>query len=210
MKPLEVSLPLRLGFLLERTDVSFPYRPGIFYRGVDRLPFDPSPEEEEELNRSGRVRLVSLWHRYGDALFTGDLHRDQQAAVALRGEFEAEGLEFEAIYAAVVSVPQRSACIAVEEGSRGAWERLQRHQEGVPPCPDRALFLGYDVSYPLPSFHSVLLQPGLREQPDAPLLDINSAGLLTDVAQLEAVLEIANALDSPWRPFCGIAVYSVR
>lgn len=203
-------LPLRLGFVLERTSVPFPYRPGIFYRGVDRLPFDPTPEEEEELNRSGGARLVSLWHRYGDTLFTGELHRDQQLAVTLQREFAEEGSEFEVIYAEVIDVPGPPDTMLCDEGPSGTWDRLRRHHEAAAPRPGGALLLGYDVSYPLPSFHSVLLQPGLREKPDAPPLDVNDAGLLAHVDYLKAILKAANAMDSSWRPFCGIAVYSVR
>lgn len=210
MLPLVGELPLRLGFVLGRTSVPFPYRPEIIYRGVDRLPFVPTPEEEEELTRSGRTRLVSLWHRYGDTLFTGELHRDGQLAVTLQREFAAEGAEFELIYAEVVDVPSPPDPMPCDEGPRGAWDRLRRHHEAAASRPGRALLIGYDVSYPLPSFHSVLLQPGLREEPDAPPFSVNDAGLLAHIDHLRAILQAANAMDSSWRPFCGIAVYSVR
>jgi hypothetical protein len=210
MAPIGTVLPLRLGFVLERTGVPFPYRPEICYRGVDRLPFDPTPEEEEELQRSGKSRLVSLYHRYGDTLFTGELHRDQHLAMTLQREFAEEGSEFEVIYAAVVSAPSHPDSMVANEGSLATWNRLRHHHEAAPRCPTRALLLGYDVSYPLPSFHSVLLQPGLRDQPDGPLLNVNGAGLLANAEELEEIMTAANAMHSSWRPFCGIAVYSIR
>jgi len=65
------------------------------------------------------------------------------------------------------------------------------------------------VSHPLPSFHSVPFQPSLREEPEAPDLDINIAGLLDSIQQVEQILPVANSMAFSWRPFCGIGVYFV-
>jgi hypothetical protein len=198
---------LRLGFVLGRTGVAFPYRPGTTYRGVDRLPFVPTLQEEEDLNRVGRATLISLWHRYADLLFTGELHADGQLAKDLRGEFAGEGLDFEVVYAEVLGLTQSEAETRDDKPAVGVCNRLRRHHERAARRPEGATLLGYDVSYPLPSFHSALFQPGFREKPNTPDLDLNSAGLLSDLDQLRQILPLANAMVSAWHPFCGIGVY---
>jgi len=70
-----MNLPIRPGFFLERTDVMFPLLPWTSYRGVDRSPFIPTPEEEEELKGSKKARLLYLWQRYSDLTYTGELSK---------------------------------------------------------------------------------------------------------------------------------------
>jgi len=197
--------PIRLGFFLQLIGVAFPFRPGIFYRGVDRLPFPPTPEEEEELSSSGRARLLSLWEEYGDLSFTGELHGDEQLARRLRTAFADEGIDLEMVYAEVALVGTRQAEEHFAE-IEPVITRLRKLHERVESLPAGIQELGYDVSYPLPRFHSVLFQPGLPEDPQTPDLDLNSAGLLSTVRQVEDILPIANSMDSSWRPFCGILV----
>ena len=203
-----VNLPLRLGFVLARTDVPLPGRPWIRYRGVDRMPFVPTPEEEDELARAGHARLVALWHQYWDVLFTAELYRDTSIATDLRDQFAQFGVALEVIYAEVGVVQELEGGFS-DASFREAWDRLRRHGDRAGLRPADAGLLGYDVSYPLPGFHSVLVQPGLLEQPNSPDLDVNDMGLLDDVAQVKRILPVANAMTSSWRPFCGIRVYSV-
>jgi len=201
--------PLRLGFFLERTEVMFPFLPGTFYRGVDRLPFEPTPEEDEQLRNSGKKRLLSLWQRYADLYFTGELHASLQLAGGLRSEFADEGVDFEVVYAEVVLIPPLDTEGLRFEMSEEILPRLRKLHEQVTSRPVGSRMLGFDLSYPLPGFHSALFQPGLRDLPEAPHLDVNSAGLLSDIAQVEELLPLANAMTSSWRPFCGIGVYLV-
>ena len=205
----EMDVPIRLGFLLERTEVMFPFLPGSLYGGVDRLPFVPTPEEEESLRNSKRVTLLELWQQYSDLTYTGQLHGSPHATKFLRNAFAAEGIDLEVIYAEVVLMPSLEM-EGVDQKARGLLlKRLHTFHQQVASRPVGAQMLGYDVSYPVPGFHSFLFQPGLREQPEAPHLDINGAGLLSTVQQAGQIVAVANAMTSSWRPFCGIAVYSV-
>jgi hypothetical protein len=204
-----VDLPIRLGFFLERTDVMFPFLPWTSYRGVDRLPFIPTPEEEDELKGSKKARLLFLWQRYSDLTYTGELHASQDAPRSLRGAFADEGIDFEVVYAEVAQMPPFEPEGAGQETSGPLLRRLRALHQQVASRPVGVQLLGYDVSHPLPSFHSFLFQPGLREEPEAPDLDINSAGLLDTIQQVEQILPVANSMASSLRPFCGIGVYFV-
>lgn len=203
-----VDLPIRLGFFLEREDVMFPFRP-VFYRGVDRLPFIPTPEDEEELRASGKTKLLSLWQRYAEVTFTGELYASQSLATGLKTAFAEQGVGLEVIYAEVVKVPSS----VTKELEPDVCERLRSrlrslHTQVIAPH-SGARMLGYDLSYPLPDFHSVLYQPGFQGEPETPRLDINTYGLFNNIEQLEQILPLANSISSSWRPFCGIGVYLV-
>jgi len=200
------DLPIRLGFFLQRTGVPFPFRPGICYRGIDRLPFPPPPEEEEEIARSGTARLLSLWREYCDVSFTGELHGDELLTRRLRRAFGEEGIDLEIIYAEVVLIGTLPAGEDSVELMGSVMLRLRQLHDRVTSRPVGIPNLGYDVSYPLPGFHSALFQPGLQEIPGAPDFDLNSAGLLGTVDQVKNILPIANRMDSSWRPFCGIVI----
>ncbi len=203
------NLPIRLGFFLERTAVMFPFLPGTFYRGIDRLPFLPTPEEEEELKGSRKARLLSLWERYSDLTFTGELHASQKTSKSLCSSFGDEGIDLEVVYAEVALMPSSS-----DEAANGGASQLLRSlralHEHVTSRPVGSQMLGYDISYPAPDFHSFLFQPGLREEPEAPQYDINGFGLLSTVEQVEQILPVVNAMPSSWTPFCGIGIYWVR
>jgi hypothetical protein len=187
----------------------FPFLPGSFYGGVDRLPFVPTPEEEEDLRNSKRATLLQLWQQYSDLTYTGQLHGSGHTTRALRDAFAAEGIDLEVIYAEVVLMPSVEM-ERVDQKARGLLlQRLRTLHQQVVSRPVGAQILGYDVSYPVPGFHSFLFQPGLREQPEAPNLDVNEAGLLSTVQEAGRIVAVANAMTSSWRPFCGIAVYSV-
>jgi hypothetical protein len=173
------------------------------------MPFVPTPEEEEELSRAGHANLVMLWHRYWDVLYTADLHRDVSLATDLRDAFAHLGVALEVIYAEV-GIVRGQEKVSADEAVRNVWERLRHHHDRAGLRPANAIPLGYDVSYPLPGFHSLLVQPGLLEHPESPDVDVNSMGLLDDVDQVKQILPIANATTSSWRPFCGIRVYSVQ
>ena len=68
------SVPLRLGFWLERVGVTCLKWPSVPYRGIDRPPYLPSLEEEDELRSTGRRRLADLWDHYWDAEDSGELN----------------------------------------------------------------------------------------------------------------------------------------
>jgi hypothetical protein len=55
------SAPLRLGYMLARTDVRLPWLSGRLYRGIDRLPFVPDP-----LTNTAEP-AASVWNQYLDA-----------------------------------------------------------------------------------------------------------------------------------------------
>ena len=206
-----IPMPLRLGYYLVRPDVRCSRRPAVPYRGVDRLPYLPTFEEQEALRASGRAPLAALWDRYWDAKDARTLFADRRLADKLRGAFLDEGLAFDLIYAEVARLPAD-----IDRHPRAApWRRLMDNvaqymrpvQDAMPERPTDLRPLGHDLSTPAPNFHSAIFQPGLeRSQPR--LLDaLNAVGLFGDMQRASSYMAAANAEIPRALPFCVIAVW---
>lgn len=204
---------LRLGFFLARSRVTCFNWPSAPYHGIDRLPYITSPQEDDALRHAGRSRLVDLWVRYWDAWDNGELHISLPLAQELQQMFRNEGLDFDLVYAEIAVIPRDLE--AYPQGSlwsemlafvlskwRDAHDRLKRRPIDL--CP-----LGFDISHPVPSFHSAIYQPGLhRTHPRLPD-DLNSFGLFNDLDVALRLLSVANEMDYGPLPFCILQVWGV-
>lgn len=195
---------LDLGFLLERVpgEQSSPS-----YRGVDRLPF--CPEDIEVLPSA----CEGVWDTYYESVENEQLFCDVGLANRLQNQLKLANVEVEIIYASLDRVPAD-----LERFPRGAlWKQLleeslqpvQRRQLQLPGVPAEAVFLGFDISHPVPTFHSALYQPGLETVEPNFRRYLNLHGLVptSDVAQ--DLMARANELDYGVLPFCALAVWAV-
>ncbi len=208
-----VDLPVRLGYFLEREGVAAAAFPAVRYRGIDRLPYLPTDEELQALRRAGRERLVALWERYLHAEDEGTPYTDRALALDFRRAFRREGVELEVVYGEVTAVPENletypggtpwaRTLLSALQGMHNRNAHFARRPQGLD-------FLGYDISHPVPTFHSAIYQPGLhRVQPDLPRY-LNRHGLFGDLATALRFLHAANAMDYGALPFCVLQVWSV-
>lgn len=207
----DIQIPFRLGFFLEIADVKLTRWPAVRYRGVDRR-FLPSLEDIERLRLSGQGRIARLWDRYWSVYDSSQLAADLGFARELLSDFRAESVDLELIYADIVSIPDS------RDLPHGAlWSDTLRdlllewtstHEQLSGP-PDEATFLGFDLSHPIPSFHSAIFQPGLHEtQPNLPRY-LNEQGLFDDFDSAKRFLGAANEMDYGLMPFCVLRVWSI-
>ncbi len=210
---LNTVLPIRIGFLLERSDVTCPWCPSASYRGIDRLPYIPIPEEETELRSARRNSLLDVWERYWEAKDSGKLNILPQLALDLQQGFRSEGINFEAIYAEIAELPDKlDQHPAGELWPKNLTSSLtnMRHIYGrvVKPRDDTVL-LGYDLAHPVPSFHSAIYQPGLHRQCADLQSYLNRHGLFEEVEVARQFNSIANQMSYGLLPFCIVAIWEM-
>jgi hypothetical protein len=199
-----------LGYWLVEAVVPISAESAVHYRGIDRQPIIPGPDEDEGLRREGRDTLLQIRDRYWQLEESGVVHADSGVAVELRDEFAAEGIGLEVVLAAIVEIPELedipSDLRALFERNLGNRQITPRTGSGLDIVP-----LGIDVTYPFPAFHSAIRQPVLRVAAPSLMDGLNSAGLFPagqlDVAR-EAV-ELCNQRDTSWRPFCVVAISAI-
>ena len=205
------QLPIRMGFYLERARVTCFCWPDKPYRGIDRFPFLPSFEEQDEWMATGREKLSDLWDRYWDAKEDGETQASLELALRLQREFFAENIELEVVYSEIVMIPEN-----LERYPQGEYwaERFasilpifEQTHERLKQRPDNLRFLGFDVTTLHSIFHSVIYQPGLHETcPDLPNY-LNDAGLFADLDTASRFLNAANEMD--YAPFLVVSVWEV-
>lgn len=209
--PSDAPMPFRLGFFLERVGVTCFKWPSVPYRGIDRIPYLPTPEEEDELRSSGRGALADLWDRYSDARFSGKLNSNLSLAQGLLRDFLDEEIELEMVYAEIVMIPDD-----LHEYPRGMdWaELLTQSLQNIRPVherltgrPENLHFLGFDVAQLFESFLSAIFQPGLHEtQPRLPD-HLNRAGLFDDIDTASKFLRAANEMGYGPLPYCVLGIW---
>lgn len=206
------SSTIRLGFFLERVGVNLleANRP---YRGMDRLPYLPTLEEEESLHDLGRHRLLELWDQYCDVRDSGELNVNRNVAWRLQRKFLVEGITLETVYGEITRIPDN-----LDQYPHGAlwlenlvdvlshWRNIQ---DILPERPENVLFLGFDVSHPVPDFHSAIFQPGLSRIYPRLSEHLNRDGLFDESSEALSAVELANSLDYGGLPFCMIGVWQV-
>lgn len=205
------NVPLRLGFWLGYTGLACAAAPWIPYCGIDRLPADLDFDENSPLPGDPEWS-PSVWDRYDEAEERGDLNCILSVARQLQTTFRGDGLDLDVIYAEVTFIPADieqypsgelwSETLAfVLPARQGVHERLRER-------PAHLQFLGYDLSFPAPTFHSAIYQPGLSQsRPDFPE-HLNNYGLFSDHDVALEFLAAANDMDYGPMPFCLIGIWA--
>lgn len=204
-------LPLRLGFFLAETGLSTHAWRDVDYCGVDRHPRFPASNESPGSLEMIAEEARDVWEAYVEASDSEELNTELACARYFQREIQNLGVEAEIIYVEVLAVPKD---ITAHELSHEWMQRLTEDfsqwavvHEKLTRRPTRLQKLGIDVSYPVPSFHSAIYQPGLEKTvPNLPDY-LNEFGLVDELDTALALAERANQLESPWRPFCAIGVW---
>jgi hypothetical protein len=200
----------RLGFFLERTSVTCFAWPDMAYRGIDRLPFLPTPEEQEQMMSSGSSDLAKLWDRYWEASIDGLINVDGKLAREYQQQFLKGGITLEVIYGEIVEIPNVDkyphSALWSENLESALLHRYDIHQR-IGSRPDNIEFLGFDISHPVPTFHSAILQPGLNSKCLHLPHQLNSNGLFNTFEDAVPVLDDANSLDYGLLPFCILGIW---
>ena len=205
--------PISLGLFLQRTGVTCSKWPGRPYRGIDRLPYVPSPLELEDLRSSGSNEWADIWDAYWDAWESSSLRVDLRLIQKVRRDFLRYNLEFEIVFGEIAAVPKNLQ--AFPHGS--LWERelqvalarIRRTTQEPVSRPPQARFLGFDLSHPVPSFHSAIFQPGLHSVHPRLPDQLNMDGLFDDLNTALRFLDAANQMDYGVLPFCVIGIWEV-
>lgn len=211
---LGTPLPLRLGFYLQRVGISCFNWPTVAYRGIDRMPHIPTPEQEPDLYftpKAGRSRMADLWARYLDAIEQGRLNTDLKLTCRLRAEFLANGVDLEIVYSEVVTIPQDLEGFPHGklwlEGLASILPTLEQTHRQIAKRPNNMNFLGYDIAQLFENFHSAIFQPGLHEYcPHLPD-HLNPVGLFDDLDTASKFVQTANEMDYGPQPFCILGVW---
>ena len=200
-----------MGFLLAKLGVTcadFPHNP---YRGIERLPAPDNFEGELALARAGHDGVWQLWEAYWEADDSGDLATDLAVAQGLCDRFSSNGIDVEVIYAELVDVPVLTPTPSLfETGWRceDVFARYKRVAEKLLNRPANLTFYGFDLSQPLPTYHSVIRQPGFRALAHRLSSGINQYGLIEDREAARNLLGSANEM-SVHRPICVIGVWGI-
>lgn len=206
-------MPFRLGFLLRRRGVH-PYETSrTEYRGVDREPEYPPPDELEKWRHSGEEQIAVLWDDFGAAVYEQRLDASLSLALRFRSRFDRLGIELDLIFAAIEYMPSdysqyRHASLWKASLSKCLDARLDTHfATANVSMPER--FLGFDVSHPVPSFHSAIVQPGLSAVDRRLGKRLNANGLFEEAETAVEMMEKANTMDYGLLPFCVLSVRAV-
>jgi hypothetical protein len=207
----EVPTPFRLGFLLEQVEVDWSHRlKHRPYRGVERLYFVRSPE-----GTSGRSVEDSLWDKYFEAKDTGDLHHNLSLARSLRDSFDRLGLRLEVVYVEITDIPPPSLATRpdIDWAYLVKWLKWRTpfHERLAGYAPDAQSLLGYDLSTPFPTFHSVICEPDLSDADYAKVHStLNDNGLVRSHSDAVNLLKITSDYQHFKLPFCVMAIHEVK
>lgn len=151
-----------------------------------------------------------MWERYANAEYDERLCTDRDLAHRLQWQFADRGVHLEVIHVEVVPpsddvVAQLARRLSEADLVKTLERLLARHH--LSSKPDKLELLGFDLSYPLPTFHSALYQPGLHEVYTRLKQELNGCGLINDLPSAHRLSRFANEIESPWLPFCPLAVY---
>jgi len=180
------SNELAIGFVLERRNATLGWASGRPYRGIDRLPWVTDPLDPQ---------TDPVWNEYLDAWEDGALSRDAAVASRLAGALSKVSDPVEVVYANIVRMPPAHGADPAAEEHRArslAWLH-RRRGDVVPAAPTGFGSLGFDVSSVVPSYHSILVQPGPVSHDKLPSDGLNEHGLLNDLALAGRLMDEANA-----------------
>jgi hypothetical protein len=182
------------------------------YKGIDRLlrlPLDESDAVEIVSGlRSEYLKALDSLAEVEDSLLRIDLPTAQQ----FRRIFLRLGFPSDILYVRIVGVPAR-----LEEYRRayqwpasvreGLARRVANHHHLTRSGAPLLEFHGFDVSLPVPSFHSALVNPGLPNFEGTFARKLNDAGLFGSFAHAEQCMEASNQMGYSDLPFCVLAIH---
>lgn len=194
----------RLGFELEEPGVNL-WGLARAYRGVERMYYAPNPFE---LGGRAKEAWGALWEAEDEGRLRGDVLVADEMVVRLAGV----GVKLEVIYSEVVVLPDEAAVRpeALAHPLRPellSW--LPERSSSVSPPPETFCPLGFDISTPNATYHSIIRNgaPGV-DRPDELLRHLNEAGLTEDLAYAKDLMDAANATGYRLGTFCVLRVYS--
>ena len=183
-------------------------RPGQEYRGLDRRPDLPGPEQDAALRGRGRDRLLETRNELWELEDGGELHRDPAAALRLCGALKAEGFSVEVILAELIPTDDLKG---LPPELRSLYRNLLgRWVVGTPNFRGATRPLGIDVTYPFPTFHSAIRQPTLSNTAPELIDELNGFGLFSDLDVAQHVADRGNRRDTSWRPICPVKISSIE
>ena len=155
------------------------------------------------------------WRIFGtviwDAVDSRELNTNLPLAQDLQREFRKEGIELEVVYSEILMIPDN-----LDDYPHGKlWsEQLDfvlqhwRHVHDLLAArPENLHFLGFDLSGPVPSFHSAIFQPGLHKTHPRLPDHLNQAGLFEDADTASRFLRAALEMDYGILPFCVLGIW---
>ncbi len=156
---------------------------------------------------------MDVWDQYWNAYDSTELNSNVQLAQTLHRKLATEGIDLDLIYAEISMVPHEldqypSGKIWARELAR-VLSVIRKVHDRLGKRPDGVQLLGYDISHPVPSFHSAIFQPGLHERRPCIPEYLNSAGLLEDIDLALRFLSAANEMDYGSLPFCVVGIWEV-
>lgn len=178
------------------------------YRGIDRQPHIPGPEDDDRLRSEGQETLVALRNRYWHLDDVGAVRRDPDVALELRNAFLATGITLDVVRADLVELPD----LKDVPGDLAAAFDQQLARWSTPaelPRDGRPRTLGIDVTFPFPSFHSAIRQPVLSNVFPQHVAALNPNGLFSDNHFARRMTSLCNRHDTAWRPFCSVRVTQI-
>jgi len=211
--PATVQLPLRMGFFLAEMGVNCARGPEIPYRGINRLASLKDFEGEFQQHQSGASEVWSLWASYWEAESTGTISVDRSTALDFQERFRALGMNIETIFCELVQYPSirghDELSAHQQQRLHDAFTKYEHVQRQLPNRPAGLEFLGYDLSYPLPTFHSIIRQPAIMNSNVVIPTMLNNSGLIADLDIAAELLPRANR-DQKSGPICVLGIWSVE
>jgi hypothetical protein len=199
------SVPLPMGYCLERCGVTCAAWPEVPYRGIDRLPFFGVEPDGNEWQKREIARLDEA---YDDAEESGAHRCDPVFVERLRSGYCWNGLQLETVWAELTAMPVRWRYHDPKtwEGTLDwAVRTLLERKRRLGARPEGMQCLGYDIASPYETFHSAIFQPGLDKiHKDLPRF-LNPDGLFSELDVALRFLDEANLMG--YGPFCVIQVW---
>lgn len=199
-----MRLPLRLGFFLEQRGIPSGRLPSSPYRGLERRYFLPEFGDPDANSEDRDPEIDDAWRRYFEADDSDDLRTNRPLADRLSAELSRSDLELEVVYAEVAAAPTADLLQSYPHRKwLVGWDESLPYRyaihERFAGRPARLVWLGFDLTYPYPSFHSLLGNQG-PPLPGAWLPSVlNANGLIGErgvaVDLMEAVYR--NGYDGP-------------
>ena len=206
----EGTAPVRLGYMLARVGVELDWRPGTCYRGIDREPFVPESYVMDLVYKRETAEFQTL-HPYFEAWEDGTLRRELAVADERQRRLQAFGVRTEVIYVEALAVkrhwpPTSDRALAINRVN--AVRYIDRCAEGVGVVEAKFVPIGFDVSWPTPSFHSAIYQPGPGGDKDRFSGSVNGAGLISRQDAAVELMERANSSGYGLGNFAVIRVFA--